>query len=141
MTTATKRPRKPLTPEQQAAYEQRREQIRTVSKQIAALTDEQRYELALKVGRIVTCEQRPLSQYNCCMLAFQRPDATIVGGFQQWKRVGRKVKKGEHGSYVWIPLGGRRTDEAGLTQTQMPDERRFKLVAVFDVSQTEEDTE
>jgi antirestriction protein ArdC len=72
------------------------------------------------------------------MAVLQRPDVTIVGGFRQWQQVGRKVKKGEHGLYIWIPLGTRETDDQGLTRTEMPDERRFKLVAVFDVSQTEE---
>jgi antirestriction protein ArdC len=72
------------------------------------------------------------------MLVLQRPDVTIVGGLQQWRKLGRHVKKGEKGCYMWVPLGTRETDEQGMMHTDMPDEKRFKLVAVFDVSQTEE---
>jgi antirestriction factor ArdC-like protein len=135
--TTTNRPRKPMTPEEQTAWEARRAQMQAVTKQLAALSDEERAAMAQRIGVILTCEARALSPWNCCMLAFQRPDATVVGGFQQWKRVGRKVKKGERGSYIWIPLGTRETDGAGQPQTAMPDERRFKMVAVFDLSQTE----
>jgi len=121
-----------MTPEQQAAYEERREQIRAVTKKISDLSPEEREDMAREIGTILTCERRALSPFNCCMLAFQRPDATIVGGFRQWQQVGRKVKKGERGCYIWIPLGDRSTPGEAV-----PDERRFKLVAVFDVSQTE----
>src|SRR5262245_41230196 len=133
----TKRARKPMTEEQQAAYEERRAQMRAITKKIAAMTPEDRMQMAAQVGVVLTCERRALSPFNCCMLVHQRPDVTIVGGFQQWKRVGRMVKKGEHGCYIWIPLGTRETDDQGMTRTDMPDEKRFKLVAVFDVAQTE----
>jgi len=134
---ATKRSRKPMTPEQQAAYEERREQMRTITKKISALTDDERAQMARQIGTVYTCERRELSPFNACMLIFQRGDATIVGGVRQWNTVGRKVKKGEHGSYIWVPMGRRETDDQGTTHVDMGDERRFKMVAVFDVAQTE----
>jgi hypothetical protein len=35
---------------------------------------------------------------NHLMIFCQRPDATLVAGFQKWKSLGRFVKKGEKGS-------------------------------------------
>jgi len=68
-----------------------------LSKQIADMTDAQRSELAAKVVGIVTVEGRSLSPHNVCMIAMQKPDAVLVGGFRQWLKAGRCVKKGEKG--------------------------------------------
>jgi antirestriction protein ArdC len=135
MTTRTKR-----TPEQQTAFAERRTQMQTLSKQIAAMSEAERQTLAAQIGTIVTCEQRALSPYNTCMVAAQRPGITIIGGFQQWKRLGRAVRKGEKGVYIWVPLGPRSESDRSGDGTA-PDERRFRLVAVFDVSQTDEETQ
>ena len=37
---------------------------------------------------------------NTLLIASQRPDATRVAGFQTWKKLGRHVKKGEHGAIL-----------------------------------------
>ena len=34
---------------------------------------------------------------NCMLIAMQRPDATHVAGFHAWRKLGRFVRKGEHG--------------------------------------------
>jgi hypothetical protein len=133
--------RKTMTAEQVLRYEERRADMRAIAKKIAAMTAEARTALAAQRGLVRTCEHRVLSAFNTCLLILQREDVTIVGGFQQWRRLGRQVKKGEKGCYMWIPLGSR--GEAGTGEgagdRQFPDERRFRLVAVFDVAQTEED--
>jgi hypothetical protein len=128
-----------MTPEQQTAFEARRDQMQTLAKTIAAMSDTDRQALAASVGTVLTCEQRPLSPHNTCMLAHQRPDATVIGGFQQWKRLGRAVRKGEKGSYIWVPLtsGTQEADHEGAEDAAT--RQRFRLVAVFDVSQTDED--
>lgn len=79
---------------------------------------------------------------NCLLIAIQRPDATHVAGFQRWKELGRFVKKGETGIAILAPLVYKRasTDEAQTTAETERDShvlRGFKVVHVFDVSQTE----
>jgi len=131
--------RKRMTPEQQTAFEARRDQMQTLAKTIAAMSDADRQALAASVGTILTCEQRPLSPHNTCMLAHQRPDATVIGGFQQWKRLGRAVRKGEKGSYIWVPLAAGTQETGSEGEEDTATRPRFRLVAVFDVSQTDED--
>jgi hypothetical protein len=131
--------KRPLTPEQQARSDEKRAAMRNLCKKIAAMTDEDRTALAQSIPAIFTCEQRMLSDFNQCLLASQRPDATIVGGFRQWLKQGRVVRKGEHGSYIWVPLGAKEETADGSSSTVMhPDDRRFLMVAVFDIAQTEE---
>jgi antirestriction protein ArdC len=73
----------------------------------------------------------------------QRPDATSVAGYGAWRKVGRQVRKGEHGIAILAPLVRRRTDDTIDTATGDTDERGrsgvfgFKSVAVFDISQTD----
>jgi hypothetical protein len=80
---------------------------------------------------------------NQILIAFQRPDATHVAGFQSWKEKGRSVKKGETGIIILAPMIGKRKPEDGDANTQNRDEDNesvvfgFRGVYVFDVSQTE----
>ena len=95
------------------------------------MTPAERERLAMSLGGITTIEGRRLSIFNSCLVLSQRP-ATIVGGFQQWRRAGRIVHKGEHGIAIWIPTG----TEA---EPDHEDERqRFILGTVFDITQTDE---
>ena len=59
-------------------------------------------------------------------------DATIVGGFRQWLREGRAVRKGEHGLGILIPRfeKGEGGDGPGSLNG-------FLYGTVFDVSQTD----
>ena len=132
------------TPAQQATAAARRDRIRTLAADLAAMTDDQRAALADRIGAVVTIEGHPLSVGNTMMLAMQMPTATVVGGFRQWKRAGRQVAKGQHGAGIWVPLKGRQDaadpedsqydDPAETVSTSRP---RFTLGTVFDVSQTE----
>src|SRR5277367_360397 len=50
---------------------------------------------------------------NVLEIARQRPDATRVAGFWEWKEFGRSVKQGEHGIRILAPIiGVRRKPEA-----------------------------
>lgn len=40
---------------------------------------------------------------NQLMIFLQRPDATVVAGFNRWKSLGRSVKKGEKGLAIFAP--------------------------------------
>lgn len=51
----------------------------------------------------------------------------------------RRVRKGEHGFSIWIPLGTRKV-ENDLVEMN-PEDRRFMLATIFDVAQTEDSTE
>ena len=79
---------------------------------------------------------------NCILIACQRPDATLVAGFERWRQLGRYVKKGEHGIAILAPVTyRRRTCEASEEQDEAEARAErvlgFRAVHVFDVSQTE----
>lgn len=52
---------------------------------------------------------------NTLAIQMQRPDATWVAGFSQWKKMGRNVRKGEHGIAILAPITGR-GDDADASQ-------------------------
>ena len=76
---------------------------------------------------------------NVMMIATQMPDATRVAGFHTWRKLGRFVKKGEHGIVIIAPMLIKAKEDADAGDT--PDSERsilrFKAVYVFDVSQTD----
>jgi hypothetical protein len=73
------------------------------------------------------------------MIFLQRPDATLVAGFNHWKSLGRVVKKGERRASRSSPRAKYKTK----IETEDGDERTvqrvrdFRVVHVFDISQTE----
>ena len=92
---------------------------------------------------------------NTLLIHLQRPDATLVAGFNTWKnRFGRYVKRGEKGIQVIAPATSQRNVQAPALDkdTKEPifdaagnavmEERtvritRYKPVTVFDLSQTD----
>ena len=92
---------------------------------------------------------------NVMLIHSQRPDATLVAGFNKWKnQFGRHVKKGERGIQILAPVPfKKKVDEVKLDpHTKAPildkdgnlvkEEKEvsvpmFKVVSVFDVSQTD----
>jgi antirestriction protein ArdC len=73
-------------------------------------------------------------------IAAQRPDATRVAGFHAWLRLGRHVRKGEHGIAILAPVVPR----LRVVDGDSGDERwvagrphAFRVTHVFDVSQTD----
>ena len=77
---------------------------------------------------------------NCILIAVQFPQARIVQGFHAWKKLGRSVKKGEKGIGIIAPMIGRKKDEEGQADDSTGKTIfGFKVVHVFDVSQTEGD--
>lgn len=86
---------------------------------------------------------------NCLLIALQRPEATLVAGFQRWKQLGRTVRRNERGIALLAPMIGRRqptdseseddssAETAAHTSRSGSTIRGFRIVYVFDVSQTE----
>ena len=60
----------------------------------------------------------------------QRPDATQVAGYKKWPELNRHVKKGETALRIFAPLVYKNEEDE-------PEVRGFRLVSVFDVSQTD----
>ncbi|MBN1189465.1 MAG: DUF192 domain-containing protein [Dehalococcoidales bacterium] len=81
---------------------------------------------------------------NLMLIMLQKPDATRVAGFTTWKDLGRYVKKGEKGIAILAPcMPPKETrvvepedeeDEGSLAEIRPI---YFKVVHVFDISQTE----
>ena len=86
---------------------------------------------------------------NLLMIWSQREDATKVAGFRAWQKLGRMVKKGEKGIAIFAPMpfkqkekneGKRnRTDKGERKSDEEVTMMGFKVVHVFDISQTEGD--
>jgi hypothetical protein len=113
------------TPEQKAAAAERRAALAALAKQAAALPMEERTRWA-----VATIEGHPLSFKNAALAALQRPNVSLVGGFQQWRNAGRVVRKGEKAIGIFLPLV--RTSDDGETAGIA-----FRVVNVFDITQTD----
>lgn len=92
---------------------------------------------------------------NTMLIAMQKPDATLIAGYNAWKdKFDRHVRKGEKGIRIIAPAPIRTKEEAEkldpITQEPMLDEKgkpimeeveittpSYKVIPVFDVSQTD----
>ncbi|MEI3258911.1 MAG: LPD16 domain-containing protein [Faecalimonas umbilicata] len=92
---------------------------------------------------------------NTLLIAMQKPDATLVAGYTTWKnQFGRQVNKGEKGIRILAPTPYKKKVEVdktdpntgeilknpdGSNQKEIQEVLRpaFKVVSVFDVSQTD----
>lgn len=92
---------------------------------------------------------------NTLLIAMQKPDATHIAGFHAWKiNFGRSVKKGEKGIRILAPTpykirqevekkdpqtGKTMTDRDGKPVVEIKEIKvpAYKVVTVFDISQTE----
>ncbi len=85
---------------------------------------------------------------NLMLILSQYPEATRVAGFHTWRKFGRTVKKGEKGIAIFAPMRIKKKGEdqedrpAKMPSSAKADDSdstllRFRVVHVFDVSQTE----
>jgi antirestriction protein ArdC len=112
------------------------ELLATLADGVADLTNSTAWRAWLDV-------QRRFHRYswgNTLLIAAQRPDATRVAGFHSWLRLGRHVRKGEHGIAILAPVVPR----LRVVDGDSGDERwvagrphAFRVAHVFDVSQTD----
>lgn len=117
------------------------------AKQLAdqALTDLQQ---ALQAGHSETLKHfldcmgrfHAYSWHNCMLIGMQMPEASHVAGFRRWLELGRHVRKGEKGIGILAPLAYRKTRDADDQGNDSEETvRGFRVVHVFDISQTEGD--
>ena len=124
----------------------------------------ERLELGVKelfTSEMYTEYLKTMSQFhnysfnNTLLIAMQKPDATLVAGFQAWqKKFERHVKRGEKGIQIIAPAPIKEkqemekidpvTQEPVLRSDGQPETEeveivipRFRVTSVFDVSQTE----
>jgi len=79
---------------------------------------------------------------NAILIGFQKPDATHVAGFRTWQKLGRYVKKGEHGIAIMAPIVWRKKvthadDKKDVQDRDNESAMAFKTAYVFDISQTD----
>ena len=74
------------------------------------------------------------SSSNIWLIMLTKPEATFVAGFHKWKSLGRWVRKGEKGIPILAPILVKEEDQDNLETHHLVG---FKVVYVFDVSQTE----
>ena len=85
------------------------------------------------------------SMRNLMLIWQQNEDATMVAGFRAWHKLGRTVKKGEKGIGIFAPMRFKKKEGQGGENTSKSANDKenqmigFRVVHVFDVSQTEGD--
>ena len=76
------------------------------------------------------------SPQNVWLILMACPQATTLAGFKKWQGMGRYVKKGEKGIPILAPIFKKIENEEGEEDEKLIG---FKVVYVFDVSQTDGD--
>jgi hypothetical protein len=113
--------------------EDRKQYLKDMRTVYANLTKDERTAIA-KECTIVNLDGHILSPTNTIMVylqahACQQPVPTVVTGYQQWRKAGKQVIKGQHGYTIWFPVGPK-TEEGDVV-----DAERFFTTTVFDISQ------
>lgn len=117
--------------------EEKKTRIKELMSKISQLSDEQKQILVEKLG-ITNPEGHILTGRNQALLYFQAEGnpLSVVGGFQQWQKYGRVVRRGEHGYLIAVPANNKKVEDS----SDADDPTFFLWKAVFDISQTEEMT-
>ena len=115
------------------AIAEKKAKMRELAESFSRLDESQRLEVSRKMGEIRTIEGNPLSLRNTYLLIVQRPKVSLVGGFQQWRKAGRIVRKGEKSLLILCPAT--RKNKEGKEEGK--DDIFFIGGNVFDISQTE----
>lgn len=85
------------------------------------------------------------SARNCMLILMQRPDATMVAGYRKWQKdFHRQVRKGEKSIGILAPVPHKAViRETNKDTGEVTDHEHvwnsFKVVSVFDISQTDGD--
>src|SRR5215207_10451825 len=75
------------------------------------------------------------SANNSLLIRLQRPNATKIAGYKTWQELGRQVRRGEEGMRILAPIFRTVEDEESGEKVRILCS--FKVVKVFDVSQTD----
>jgi hypothetical protein len=100
--------------------------IKALEQNLLAFTDSDKWLQYLNLRK----HFRRYSMNNVLLIQSQYPTATMVLGFQAWKKLGRHVKGGERAIMILAPMVKKDVD----TDTKVC--YGFRTVSVFDVSQT-----
>ncbi len=101
--------------------------LEKLGRDVEELRDSDAWKAMLRVqGRFTR-----YSASNQLMIWMQMPEATRVAGFRQWLQLERQVQKGERSIKIFAPMT--KKDKEDNTTKLIG----FKLVSVFDISQTE----
>lgn len=100
---------------------------------------EQGQSAALKQYLAVMSRFRRYSWANVLLIYSQFPQATHVGGYDFWLKLGRHVRKGEKGIAILAPMVGRKrsADDEHLAEDEKTRVFGFKACHVWDVSRTD----
>lgn len=113
------------------------QKARELSAKIAHMSDDERAKLSEQMVSVFNPQGHQLTMHNTMLLMMQcqRDDLTLVAGFKQWMKAGRAVRKGERSiGFIQVPIH----KKAKEGENKKSDRPYFKLVSVFDVSQTGE---
>lgn len=127
------------TAEQKAKAAERRARMRELAGKIRKMSDTERAEFSARLPGVVTIEGHALSPFNTCFVLHQKADASVVGGFRQWKAAGRYPKPNT-ALAIWIPCG-KQTENAETGEKETSEVEFFGLANVYDVSDTLEKSE
>ena len=119
--------KKSYTPEERAEYKRKQaEEMQDIFKRIDRGVEEvfnsDKYKEYLKFVSKFT----DYSARNTMLINLQRPDATLVGSYGLWKRLGRSVIKGENGIMIMSPVP-HKTGQYREIERQAEDEWGNKL--------------
>jgi len=141
MTIATDMKKKPSKEEIEKQRAERKARRDLVLKKMHALMEQLGKEGKEPPLGYVSPVGYQYSMRNCAMLFVQEVPTGVVAGFQQWKKVGRSVKKGEHGALILFPITKKaKEDENRPTDTSISAkdlEVHFSTTTVFHFNQTE----
>ncbi len=126
---------------EQASGSTRQERIRAAHDQVGAALE--RLAVALRQGKPEDLVRylrfwgsfHRYSYHNAMLILSQKPEATRVAGFHAWRKVGRYVRKGEHGIAILYPrIRAKEDEETGEKERFLSG---FGVGYVFDVSATD----
>lgn len=134
-------------------YPTQREKVEELAKKIEAGTKEFMQSDKYRTYLRTMSKFHSYSFRNCLLIAMQKPDATLVAGYQAWqKKFERQVGRGEKGIRIFAPVpyeeqvekqkrdsnGNLLYSSDGKPVTEEVTEKRlaFRVTTVFDVSQT-----
>lgn len=103
-------------------------------KELAQATDEARMTEEM-CAYLETCAR--FHQYSPCnvwCILMACPDATNVAGYQKWRSFNRYVRKGEQGIPILAPIFVQENPDDSTSKQEL---KGFRVVYVFDISQTE----
>ena len=97
---------------------------------------EQGQSEALKQYLAVMARFRRYSWGNVLLIYSQRPEASHVGGYHFWLKLGRHVRKGEKGIAILAPMVGRKrsSDDEELAEVERARVFGFKACHVWDIA-------